>query len=149
MLANLRSWLPHEQFDVTHITDEGHLVLSIHDLFAPNGFHRGCLLYDWAKYMNFDIFPWPPETLNEILLKETLFPAVRELPGGAELLAAAASVKAGDRNIPELPNLSVLVNGHVLAFRFLEYFEGPFMSLVDLLERYRDRLSAPDQTVEF
>lgn len=149
MLANLPSWLPHEQFDVTHITEEGHLVLNIRDLFTPNGFHRGSLLYDWAKYIGFDLFPWPPEKLNEILLEETLFPAVRELPAGAELLAAAETAKQGEGNIQELPNFSVLVNVHVLAFRFLEYFEGPFSSVVDLLARYRDRLSVVDQRVEF
>lgn len=149
MLANLRNWLPHEQFDVTHVTDEGHLVLNIRDLFTPNGFHRGSILYDWAKYVGFDMFPWPPDKLNEILLEETLIPAVRELPGGDELLAAAELVKRGDGNIPDLPNFSVLVNVHVLAFRFLEYFEGPFSSVVDLLERYRDRLRVAEQRVEF
>lgn len=120
-------WCPHDEHDVTHVTEDGDLILDIRDLFTPNGFWNGDIICIWAEVNSFDLHGWNDAEAFWRMFEYTLFPAIAELENGQQLLDAVTEVMAG-APVPALPEFRIIVNGRALMEYLLLAFEGPFGS---------------------
>lgn len=124
-------WLRHDEHDVTHITDDGDLVLDIRDLFSSHGFWNQDILRFWAMVHSFDLDGWNDTEMYWRAFEWTLFPAIDELDGGPQLLEAFQEMMVGGP-VPPLPEFRILVNGRTLMSRLVLTMDGPFDSDEDL-----------------
>lgn len=124
-------WRRHREFGVTHLTDDGDLVLDIRDLFATNGFWNHDLLRIWAMFHSFNLHGWNDTEMHWRMFEWTLFPAVAELDNGEQLIEAFQTMLVGG-SVPSLPDFRILVNGQFLMKCLVHVMDGPFESDEDL-----------------
>ena len=116
---------------MTHLTDNGDLILDIRDLFSRHGFWNGDILRFWARVHSFDLNEWNDTEMYWRTFEWTLFPAIAELDGGEHLLKAFQKTMVGGP-VPPLPEFRILVNGRTLMSRLVLTMDGPFDSDEDL-----------------
>lgn len=121
-------WGEYERDDPSHVTDEGHLVLELKDLFDPNGFRHWTLVHEWAAVVGFEFQGLDPNEVFACILGQSLYPAVRERHDGHRLRNQQEAYLRTGIAPTDIPVFRIAVHGGLLLAAIVRVLDGPFTS---------------------
>lgn len=98
-----RSWEPHHGDSATQVTEEGHLILSVDDVFTQ---HPGDALTAWATAVDFSLSDIPLVGAETMLVFRTIYQALADVEHDSGLVRAMEAVNEGSSTSlpPRLPS---------------------------------------------
>lgn len=131
-----RSWKRYFGDDSSRTTDDGHLILSINDVYSEN---PGSTLVAWASDIGFSLDDVPAAGAETMLLFRTIYKALADVPNDSPLVLAMRAVNQGEsRSL--LPDFRVTVDGSFAVSSIVDTFCGPFEDARDWLTAIDERL---------
>lgn len=121
-------WGDYEREDSSHVTDEGHLVLELKDLYNPNGFRHWTLVHEWAAVVGFEFQCLDANHVFACILGQSLHPAVRERHDGHHLRNRLESYLGTGITPTDIPDFRIAVHGDLLFAAVVRVLDGPFTS---------------------
>lgn len=121
-------WGEYERDDASHVTDDGHLVLELKDLYNPNGFRHWTLVHEWAAVVGFEFQELDPNAVFACILGQSLHPAVRARHDGHRLRNQLEAYLGTGVPPTDIPDFRIAVHGDLVLAAVVRVLDGPFAS---------------------